>query len=135
MQIPRQQPLHFISGLGCWQMPQRMAQPCVGLYAVCLGGFNQRIDDRTGIRGGRCITEQPRLAANHEGTDRILAAVVVDRQVTAFLQHEASGAVAQVRREVNFQLPEARLQEKCAHCSVKRGEIPRKQEYFVAFPP
>ena len=62
-----------------------MAQPCVWLYAVGLGGFNQRIDDRTGMGTGCRIAEQPGLASNHEGADRILTAVVVDRQV-ALLQ-------------------------------------------------
>lgn len=97
MQIPRQQLFHFISGFGCWQVLQYMAKPCVWLYAVCLGGFNQRVDDRTGIRASWCITKQPRLAANHKGADRILAAVVVDRQITALcVAHKLAPVISHI---------------------------------------
>ena len=80
MEIPRQQLIHFICSLSCWQILQHMAQPSVWLNTIGLGCFNKRVDNRARVGSGYGITEQPSLASNHEGADRILASVIIVRE-------------------------------------------------------
>ncbi len=56
-----------------------MAQPGIGLSPISLGGFDQAIDLRAGRGALGRVAEQPVLAADDEGTDGVLGAVVVDR--------------------------------------------------------
>lgn len=50
---------------------------------VRLGRFQHRVDDGAGVGvgAGHCVTEQPGLAADDERADRVLGAIIVDRQV------------------------------------------------------
>lgn len=54
-----------------------MAQPGVRLLPVGFGSFDQAVDLRAGGSAFRRVAEQPVLAADDEGTDGVLGAVVV----------------------------------------------------------
>ncbi len=76
---PRQQRFVILDATGGRQAFKDVAQPGVRLLPVGFGSFDQAVDLRAG-RGtlGR-VAEQPVLAADDEGTDGVLGAVVVDR--------------------------------------------------------
>ena len=61
-----------------------MAQPRIGLLAVCFS----RLDQAIKLSADHCtfgrVAEQPILAPDHEGPDRALGRIVVDRQVIGF---------------------------------------------------
>lgn len=59
-----------------WQFRQYLKQISIGLKAVSLCSLHQRIDDRTGIRALRRITEQPIFSAERKWPDGILRKVV-----------------------------------------------------------
>ena len=61
-----------------------MAQPQVRFKAVGLGGFDQRVDQGTGVRTGGGVGEQPGLAPDDEGADGILGGIIVEGQIAAF---------------------------------------------------
>ena len=56
-----------------------MAAPRIGLLAVSFGGLDQAVKSSTGRRAVRRVAKQPVLSSNHEGADRALCGVVVDR--------------------------------------------------------
>ena len=63
--------------------------------------FAQASRRRPGIGTGRRITEQPSFASDHERANRILAAVVVDGQITSLsVACEATPVFQQVRSAV-----------------------------------
>jgi len=57
-----------------------MAQPGLGLEAVELGRPDQRVEHRGPVASGIAAGEQPVLAAQRDGPDRILGGVVGDLQ-------------------------------------------------------
>ena len=61
-----------------------MAQPRIGLLDVGFSRLDQAVELSTGRRAFGRVAEQPVLAPDHEGPDRTLRGVVVDRQVTGF---------------------------------------------------
>lgn len=61
-----------------------MAQPHIGLLTVGFSCLYQAVKLSTGRRDFGRVAEQPVLAPDHEGPDRTLRGVVVDRQVNGF---------------------------------------------------
>ena len=55
-------------------------QPSLGLEAVELGRAYQRVEDRGSVTAGIAASEEPVLAAQGDGPDRILGGVVGDFQ-------------------------------------------------------
>ena len=80
-QPPGQQGLVVISCTGQGQGNQQFAQVAVAVDAVELAGLQQRVQVGARIGPGDRVTEEPVAAPDHEGADRVLARVVVDRVV------------------------------------------------------
>ena len=59
VKIPRQQRLDLLDSLCCWQLMQDIAQPKIGLQAIGLGRFDQRVNDGASMGAGCRITKQP----------------------------------------------------------------------------
>ena len=59
-----------------------MVQIAFGVQSVCLGSFQQRKDDDTGVGAGLGIAEQPVLPADHNGPDSVLHLVIADLNLT-----------------------------------------------------
>ncbi len=57
IKIPRQQRLNLLDGLCCWQVTQSTTQPGVGLQAIGLSCFDQRVNDGTSMSTSCRITE------------------------------------------------------------------------------
>ena len=74
-----------------------MAQPRIGLLAVGFSRLDQTVKLSAARRAFERVAEQPILAPDHEGPDRTLGGVVVDRQVTGFgVAHPLAPVVAQI---------------------------------------
>lgn len=58
---------------------QEFAQVAVAVDAVDLASLQQRVQVGAGVSPGDRVREEPVAAADHEGADRVLARVVVDR--------------------------------------------------------
>lgn len=66
-----------------------------GFLAVGFGGFDQAVDLRAGGSAFWSVAEQPVLAADDEGADGVLGAVVVDGQVSGFgIAHQTAPVLA-----------------------------------------
>ena len=81
MQIPRQQRFNIFNRTCGGQVTHDAAQPKVELMAIGFGGLQQRVNQRAGMRSSGRIAKQPSLATDYKRAYRILAAVVVNRQV------------------------------------------------------
>lgn len=74
---PGQQRFEVLEARGAGKLRIQMRQVGVRLHAVGFGGLDQRVQVRAGACAGFGVAEQPVLAADDEGADRVLAAIVV----------------------------------------------------------
>jgi hypothetical protein len=65
MEIPRQQRIDGLNGLGRRQFAQHPAQPGVRLEAVGTCRFDERVDHRTRVCARRRVREEPSFSSNH----------------------------------------------------------------------
>ena len=79
MEIPRQQGFEVVSGACGGQAVKRSFEPEIGLDAIGLGRFDERVDECAGIGAGLRVGEQPGFSPQDEGPDRVLG-LVVDQQ-------------------------------------------------------
>jgi len=76
MEIPRQQRIDGLNGLGRRQFTQHPAQPGVRLEAVGTSRLDERVNYCARMSARRGVREQPSFSSNYEWADRILAAVM-----------------------------------------------------------
>ena len=93
MDIPGQQPVVVVSGLGIRQFAQHFRQPQRWFLAIGLGGLDQRVNQSARVRAGLRIREEPVLAPDHEWPDGVLTRIVVNQQVAVFYMTALAGPV------------------------------------------
>ncbi len=76
--VPGQQRFDVVEGSGGRELREDSLEVGVGLEAVGLGGFDERVEVGAGPGAVDGIGEEPVLAPGDEGADGVLAAVVVD---------------------------------------------------------
>ena len=99
MNIPRQQRFIVIGVLCQGQALEHVAQPCVRLFAIGFGAFNERVKQRTGFGTGWRVREEPGFASHCERPDGGFNRIIVYGQIaTVDVSHQAVPAVVQIRQ-------------------------------------
>ena len=76
MEIPRQQRIDGLDGLGRRQFTQHPAQPGVRLEAVGTSRLDERVNYCARMSARRGVREQPSFSSNYEGTNAVFAFVM-----------------------------------------------------------
>ena len=89
MEIPRQQGFEVVSGACGGQAVKRSFEPEIGLDAIGLGSFDERVDECAGVRAGLRVGEQPGFSPQDEGLIAFLALLlpVIMRRMQTFKPH------------------------------------------------
>jgi len=93
MDIPGQQSVVVVGGLGVGQLAEYFCQPERWFLAIGLGGLDQRVNQSASVCTGLRIREEPVLASDHKWTDRVFTRVIVDWQIAVFHITDQSGLV------------------------------------------
>src|SRR5690606_30153281 len=85
--VPRQHRFEVLEASGARQLGVQRSQISVWLDAVRLCSFDQRVEIGARTCAGRCVTEQPVLAADDKGSNGVLATIVVERHISSIEEH------------------------------------------------
>ena len=79
IELPREQRFEVHERFGARERGEDEAQVGVGLEGVGLGGFDEAVEVGAGVGAADGVGEEPVLAADDEGPDRVLDEIGVER--------------------------------------------------------
>ena len=101
LRVPGQQRLEVLGARGGGQLSEQVGQVGVRFDAVGLGGLDQRVEIRARRGAALCVAEEPVAPADHEGADRVLDPIGVERDMDRCersLQERLSSPIGRAHR-------------------------------------